>query len=94
MLESNTEGQTSVEWLPPSRTDAEYPRVTPARRHGIRGLMACYRLQVLALETQVASLTAELDRTERRLQETIARYEDILQNRPDCDAVVVTTDDD
>jgi hypothetical protein len=48
----------------------------------------------MALEAQVATLTTELNRTEQRLQETIARYEEILQRRPDCDGVVVPPGDD
>jgi hypothetical protein len=45
------------------------------------GLVAYYRLRCIALETTVAALEAELDRTERRMEEMRSRYEDILHER-------------
>lgn len=58
-------------------------------RH-VRGVAAYYRLRSSVLESQVATLAAELRRERRRHQETIARYEEILQDRP-VDPCVVTT---
>lgn len=57
-------------------------------RHA-RGLATYYRLRSIALEGQIRALEDELEQTERHLQSTIRRYEDLLQ-QPDRDWVVVT----
>lgn len=53
-------------------------------RVSVGGLATYYKLRCIALETTVARLEAELDRTERRRQEIISRYEDLLDGR-DCE---------
>lgn len=52
------------------------------------GAAAYYRLRSIALEARVKRLEAELERAENRLQETVTRYEQILQQRSGQDAVV------
>ena len=94
MAQSSTEGHLSTECdLAADESVGRSRRPSTHHRH-VRGVAAYYRLRTMALEAQVATLTTELNRTEQRLQETIARYEEILQRRPDCDGVVVPPGDD
>ena len=55
-------------------------RVPPASRAGGE-LAAYYRLRCIALEAAVDRLGDELERERRRLDEVVARYENILQER-------------
>lgn len=61
-----------------------------ADRPPVGGLATYYRLRCLALEAAVASLKAERDRAQRRTQEIITRYEEILDRRECADEVTVT----
>lgn len=54
-----------------------------------RGLATYHRLRSIALETRVRALEAQLERRERQLDETVTRYEQLLQ-RPEEDWVVTT----
>jgi hypothetical protein len=90
--EADTEGRVPSE-CPELTIDARRPRKTrAARRRHVQNVTVYYRLRCKALEAHAVSLTAELDRKETQLQEIIARYEEILQRRPDSDTVVTTPD--
>lgn len=60
------------------------------RSRRTRGLATYYRLRSIALETRVRLLEARLDERERQLEETVARYEQLLQ-RPDEEWVITTS---
>jgi hypothetical protein len=61
-------------------TAATALRVPPASRAGGE-LAAYYRLRCIALEAAVDRLGDELERERQRLDEVVARYESILQER-------------
>ena len=94
MLDIDTEGRASTECDPLTVDASQLTRDRSASHRHLRYVAVYYRLRSMALETHVATLTAELDRKDNRLQETIARYEAILQSRPTADGVVTTPHDD
>ncbi|MEF8785363.1 MAG: hypothetical protein V5A45_05465 [Haloarculaceae archaeon] len=65
------------------------PGKTSGRVQRPWGLATYYRLRSIALEARVRTLEAELEQREQLRQETIQRYEKLLQ-RPGEDWVVIT----
>ena len=90
MSKSPIEGRVSPAWKPPA---SERPDSTGLRTdRSDRGAATYHRLRSIALEARVERLERELDRAEQRLQETVTRYEQILQHRDcDCGVAVPTT---
>lgn len=76
----------NVEWIEEPPTTGRGPRTEVLAG----GLATYYRLRCIALETTIARLNAELDRTDRRRREIIARYEELLQRRGCEDGAVFT----
>lgn len=62
---------------PPVRAPTHRARGTTATRT----LGVYYRLRCLALEATVDSLETQLRRTERQLDDVVARYEELLEER-------------
>jgi hypothetical protein len=58
-----------------------------------RAVATYYRLRTVALEAEVTRLAAKVEARDRQLEETIARYEQILQDRPEDGTVSVTDDE-
>jgi len=70
-------GNTSPRRNPPVLTPPHRARGTTATRT----LGVYYRLRCLALEATVDSLETQLRRTERQLDDVVARYEELLEER-------------
>jgi len=81
MSNTTTEDRVSVAERDRVAADSASARADPATY--VRGVAAYYRLRSIALEARVSTLEEELKQKDRQLQETIARYEQILQDRPE-----------
>ncbi|MFC7133121.1 MULTISPECIES: hypothetical protein [Salinibaculum] len=89
MSESPIEGRGSPAW---KLTASDRPDGADLRTdRAIKGVATYYRLRSIALEARVQRLERELDRAEQRLQETVARYEQILQHQDRDGTVAVPT---
>lgn len=87
MSESPIEGRVSPAWKLPASERPDESDVRTDRSGPVRGAATYHRLRSIALEARVERLERELDRAEQRLQETVTRYEQILQHQG-CDGTV------